>query len=304
MKNNILVIDEDIDYSKKFCNQGNKLYGDRYLFLHFSSLKSVKEYIEENKHSSLVVSSSYAGSIDDVSGGSMYVLSEDDKSVKKDGRRTYIYKLQNVKNILSVISDDLEKKDGKVNVNQGIESKLVVFYAVDYIKNKYELVKRIAKYISKKKKILIVDLDEFGNYKGKTGLSNIIFNYKEDKLDVENIEKEIEIEKNLLYIKSTTYPEDFNVVNNVDLANIMSKVRELPYDYIFVNADMSYTKNQYILNDADMIVLFKDGNSERIDKVKTHLRNENSIDISKIYEMNLSKMDREYLMDFSKGLLE
>ena len=303
MKENMLVIDEDIDYSKKFCNQGNKLYGDKYLFLYFSNLKSYKEYIENNKKGNLIMSNHLARSLDDSTSGLTFILNEDEKEVRKDGRRTHIYKLQNVKNILKQIDEELDKVEGKTVTKTKGKTKLIIFYAVDYIRNKFELVKRIAKYGSKKNRILIVDLDEFENYKGKTGLSNIIFNYKEDRLDAESIEKEVVIEKNQLIINSVTYPEDMNVISNVELANIIEKMLELPYDYIFINADASYAKNQYLFSDADAIVLLRDNNGERVDKIKTHLRSDNLIETEKICDINMSKVDRAYLIDFSKSLL-
>ena len=302
MKENILVIDEDIDYSKKFCNQGNKLYGDKYLFLYFSNLKSVKEYIEDNKKSNLIISSHLVNSLDDMTGGLTFILNEDEKEIKRDGRRTQVYKLQNVKNILKLVDEDLNQIDGKLRTITKGKTKIVIFYATDYVKNKFELVKRIAKYISKKCKVLIVDLDEFENYKGKSGLSNIIFNYKEDRLDTENIEKEIEIEKNLLIIKSVTYPEDMSVISSIDLANIIEKMTDLSYDFIFINADTSYVRSEYIFKMADEIVLIKEGNDERADKMKTHLRNDNLIDISKICEINMGRVARAYLIEVSKNI--
>lgn len=303
MKENILVVDEDIDYSKKFCNQGNKLYGDKYLFLCFSNLKSVNEFIEDNKKSNLIISSHLANSLDNVIGGLTFILSEDEKESRSDGRRIQVYKFQNVKSILKLVDEDLDKTGGKQRVATKGKTKLIIFYATDYIKNKFELVKRIARCASKKKKVLIVDLDEFENYRGKTGLSNIIFNYKEERLNAENIEKEVEIEKNLLIIKSVTYPEDMNVISSIDLAKIIEKIMELSYDYVFINADASYVRSEYIFKAADSIVLIKDGNSERADRIKTHLRSDSFIDISRVLEINMGKVDRSYLLDISKTII-
>ena len=74
-------------------------------------------------------------------------------------------------------------------------------------------------------------------------------NYKENHLTSENIEKEIVVEKNVNIIKSITYPEDFNVMTSIDLANIIGEILKLSYDYVFVNLDQSYAKSQYIFND-------------------------------------------------------
>lgn len=300
MKENVLMVNEDIDYSKRFCSQANRLYGDKYLFLYFSNLKSIKEYIEENKVRNIIISDIMLDSIDDISAGRFFVLDDKEKSVISDGKRVHIYKLQNIKNILKVIDEDIEKNQSEKKTSKKSRAKLISFYATEYQKNKLEIIKRIAKYISKKKKVLIVDFDEFENYKGKLGLSNIIYKYKEGHLDANCIEKEIETEKNQEIIKSTTYPEDFNVVSNIDLANIVSEIAELPYDYIFVNLDMSYVKSEYVIVDSDLIFLLKEEKSNRVNAIKMYLHNENQVDNKKIYELSIDKIDRAYLLNFIK----
>ena len=272
MKEIIMVMDDDPIYSKKFCNQANKLYGKKYTFLTFANLKLMRKYAEDNKVESLVVTENFIENLDDVKVKSFYILNEKDKKTRREGKKIYVYKLQNVKLILDVIDSDLNKKFEK---NKGKE----------------------------KKRVLVLDLDEFSNYKGNVGLSNIIFDYKEDMITEEKLKKEIMVEKDIDFIKSVTYPEDFNVINNIDLANIVQEIVKLGYDFVFVNADMSYIKCQYLLMDADGVVIMKDKDKEIIDMFKAYLKTENNFDYKKITEFDVGKLDKAYASAFCKYLL-
>ena len=300
MKEIIIVMDVDPIYSKKFCNQANKLLGKKYNFITFNNVKQMKKYAEDNKVEALVTTDQFVENIDDVKAKEFYLLNEKDKKTRKEGKKTYIYKLQNVKGILDVLDSDIGKKYDKNKDKLNESCKLILYYSPTHIKNKFELVKRIAKVISKKKKVLIVDFDEFDNYKGMVGLSNIIFDYKESLLDKERLMKEITTEKEQDFIKSVTYPEDFNVISNIDLANIVNEITKLNYDYIFVNADMSFVKCQYILNDADSMVLIRGKDNTKSDKFKSYLKNENQIDIKKVTILDMEKLDKAYLSAFCK----
>ena len=300
MKEIIIVMDVDPIYSKKFCNQANKLLGKKYNFITFNNVKQMKKYAEDNKVEALVTTDQFVENIDDVKAKEFYLLNEKDKKTRKEGKKTYIYKLQNVKGILDVLDSDIGKKFDKNKDKLNESCKLILYYSPTYIKNKFELVKRIAKVISKKKKVLIVDFDEFDNYKGMVGLSNIIFDYKESLLDKERLMKEITTEKEQDFIKSVTYPEDFNVISNIDLANIVNEITKLNYDYIFVNADMSFVKCQYILNDADSMVLIRGKDNTKSDKFKSYLKKENQIDIKKVTILDMEKLDKAYLSAFCK----
>lgn len=304
MKEVIMIMDEDPTYSKRFCNQANKIFGKKYTFLTFANLKLMKKYADENKVESLVVSDSYIENVDDVKVKSYYILNEKEKKLRREGKKTYVYKLQNAKSILDVIDLDLNKKNEKNKGKVNEACKLLLYYSPSYIKSKYEIVKRIAKNVSKKKKVLVLDLDEFENFKGNVGLSNIIFDYKENIISDEKLKKEIIEDKEVELIKSVTYPEDFNVINNIDLANIVNEIVKLGYDFVFVNADMSFVKCQYILNDSDKVIIMKNKNADLVDKFKSYLKGENIIDIKKITEFDVDKLDRAYLSAFCKHCME
>lgn len=303
MKKIIMILDDDPLYSKKFCNQAIKLYGKKYLFLAFNNLKAVKEYSDENKTESLIVSESFIDNIEDIKVNTFYILNEKNRTVRKEGKKLFIYKLQNIKTILEMIDvDTCKKSESEKEIDTSC--KLITFYSPITVKNKIEVLKKIAKYVSKKKKVLIVDVDEFSNYKGNVGLSNIIYDYKENELDSEKVKKEIINEKDQDYIKSTTYPEDFNVITSIDLANIVNEIRNAGYDYIFFNADNSYTKSQYIFNDSDMIILVKEKDNENMDIFKKYIKNENKNDMKKFTEFDMQKNDRAYMTAFVKQCFE
>lgn len=299
MKSIIVVFDDDPVYSKKFVNLAIKSYGKKYVFLTFSSIKALKEYANENFVEALIVGDEFTELVEDIKVNSFYILNEKDKKNSKVGKRTYVYKLQNVKTILELVDKDISVKyENKNQVNR--VCKILTFYSPVYLKNKIEILKKLTKYIPKNRKALIVDLDEFENYKGGVGLSNLIFDYKKNNLNKDIIKKEITIDKDTSFIKSVTYPEDFNVISYIDLANIVNELTNLDYDYIFINSDLSYVKSQYIINDSDYIVLIKDKDIEKFDKFKNYINTENQIDIRKILEFDLSKADKSYFQAFSK----
>ncbi|MBO6134725.1 MAG: hypothetical protein J6O09_03025, partial [Lachnospiraceae bacterium] len=181
MKESILVLNEDLDYSKRFCSKANRMYGDKYLFLFLPNLDSLKEYIKKENSKNLILSDSLVEKIDDTYNGKVFVLDEERREIQKNDNHLSIYKFQNIKNILEIVDENIERnviEDEKHFVNK---SKLVTFYGFGGMKGKTEIVKKIAKYLQKKRSVLIVDIDEFDNYKEKRGLSGIIFNYKEGK---------------------------------------------------------------------------------------------------------------------------
>lgn len=300
MKDIIAVLDLDSTYSKKFCNQAIKLMGKKYVFLNFTNIKALSEYSNENKIDCVVISDAFIENVDELKAEYVYILNEKNKKNVKEGKKTFLYKLQNIKTILDIIDEDLTKQnDAKIRRNDK-SCKLIVFYSPISVKSKIEYIKKIAKYISKKKKVLIVDMGEFSNYKGNVGLSNIIFNYKEENLNADNIKKEVTNIKEQDFIMSVTYPEDFNVINNIDIANIINEMKNVGYDYIFVNADPSYVKSQYILNDANNVIVIKGKENENYECFKKFIKLESQIDDKKYIDFDIDKNDKSYFQAFAK----
>lgn len=304
MKRTIVMMDLDPIYSKKFCNQAIKISGDEYIFLTFQNMKCLKEYLEENKVEALIISENLIDMVDDLNIDSIYILNEKIKDIKKEGKKIYVYKLQNIKQILICIENDLKKKFEK-NKREGSKgAKLVLVYSPIYIKDKGNFVRKIAKAISRKKKSLIVEIDEFDNYKGKVGLSNIIYKYKENALDIDSIKREIINEKDQDFVRSVTYPEDIACATNIDLANIMNEIKGLDYDYIFVNSDTSFNKCQYIADDADKIILIDDKENEKVKYFKNYIELENQLDYKKIINYDIGNPDSLSVSNFAKECFE
>ena len=302
MKESILVLNEDLDYSKRFCSKANRMYGDKYLFLFLPNLDSLKEYIKKENSKNLILSDSLAEKIDDTYNGKVFVLDEERKEIQKTDNHLSIYKFQNIKNILEIVDENIERNVIEDEKRFADKSKLVTFYGFGGMKGKTEIVRKIAKYLQKKRSVLIVDIDEFDNYKEKRGLSGIIFNYKEGKLDKDVIRNEIVEDRGLKMIKSVTYPEDFNVISSADLNVIINETLDLGFDYVFVNADFSYVKSQYIINDSSFVIFPEENFFETVDKVRMYLKNECKMSSKKLIMLRTEKVDRAYLLSFTKSV--
>lgn len=302
MKESILVLNEDLDYGKRFCSKANRMYGDKYLFLFLPNLDSLKEYIKKENSKNLILSDSLAEKIDDTYNGKVFVLDEERREIQKNDNHLSIYKFQNIKNILEIVDENIERNVIEDEKHFADKSKLVTFYGFGGMKGKTEIVRKIAKYLQKKRSVLIVDIDEFDNYKEKRGLSGIIFNYKEGKLDKDVIRNEIVEDRGLKMIKSVTYPEDFNVISSADLNVIINEILDLGFDYVFVNADFSYVKSQYIINDSSFVIFSEENFFETVDKVRMYLKNECKMSSKKLFMLRTEKVDRAYLLSFIKSV--
>ena len=303
MKEKICLYDIDNVYGKKFCNTATKILGDAYIFMYFKNIKALKEFATENKISGIICPIFALEEIREMDVDKFYALSETSVETYEEGKTKFIYKYQKLNNILKIIDEDREITNSKNKIVSG-KSKLIIFYTEKKINKNDEIVKKIAKSISKIKTVLLIYLDEFENYKSYKGLSNIIYLYKENNLNIDGIKHEIELDKmiNVDIIHSVTYPDDFNVVTNIDLSNIVNYIRNLDYDYLLISTDESYVKNQYILQDADQIITIRDENFDG-NVFKSYIKSQNVININKITEFVVDKTKRNQIGSFVKGLL-
>ena len=179
MKDVICIISVDNSYSKKFVSQATKLLGKKYLFLAFTSIKALIEYTHDNTVFAVVIEENLIKDYSEVKAKYFYILCEKKGEPRKDGRKTYVYKLQNAKKIFDIVDEDANKEKEEEEKLTGNANKLIAFYTpydMDMLSDK---VRKIAKYTNKKRKTLLVHLDEYSNYKSSEGFSNIIFHYKE-----------------------------------------------------------------------------------------------------------------------------
>ena len=304
MKDIICIISQDNSYSKKFVSQAMKLLGKKYLFLAFNTMKSLIEYTHENNVFAVIIEENLIKDYSEIKAKYFYILCEKKGEPRKDGRKTYIYKLQNAKKIFDVVDEDAKKEKVEEDKKTGNRNKIVAFYTPYDMDSMYDKIKKLAKYTNKKKKTLLIDLDEYSNYKSTEGLSNIIYNYKDSALDEKTITSQINFDGDVDTIHSVSYPEDFSVITNVDLSNIISSIKSLDYEYIFLVLDNSFVKNQYIFNDADkIVVMYNDIKKvDRIDKFKSYVKSQNSFDINKIINYKENPQIKNFNQVFARDV--
>lgn len=298
MKETICFIDTNEKYVKKLNNYAIKKYGKDYLFLCFSNVKSLIDYTEDNKVKSVVLSHDFEKDIKYISSKFYYVQTEKKGESKKDGNIKYIYKYQKADELLKNIDNDI-KKDSEKNIKIKSKTKIVVFYSPYQSKDKIDKLYKLYRHISKKKNVLLVDLDEYNNFMGDTGFSNIIYKYKENLLTYEAMISEIKEEEGIKIIKGVSYPEDYAVINNVDLSNIISEFREIEYDYIFVDCDISFLRNQYLFVDCDYLLVFDGGkqDTKRSDIFMKYIEEQNMINIKKVKRFNKDNNEKQSIQN-------
>ena len=113
MKDIICIISADGSYSKKFVSQATKLLGKKYLFLAFTSIKALIEYTHDNNVFAVIIEENTIKDFSEVKAKYFYILCEKKGEPRKDGRKTYVYKLQNAKKIFDKLKIKAVGTDGK-----------------------------------------------------------------------------------------------------------------------------------------------------------------------------------------------
>ena len=299
MDTKICVFTDNIDYNKKFCSVANKLYKNKMIFIYFNDLKSLQEYINDKENSTIIVDEKVYDDFRNINintTNSKIITLTENKSLIKDNN--YIYKYQNINNLLNCIVENIGT-DQILNINN---KKVIVYINIDQNKTNENIVKKIIKNISKKTNTLYINLLDFENYKNNHGISNIIYQYKNDKLNIDTIAYEIEDKINntinVDVLHSVSFPEDFNVINSLDMLSIFEMIYKLEYEIFFINVDFNFTKIQYLLNNINYI-LFNNKNNIYINVLKNHIKDDYSIDNDKIIEI---KIDENNKIDIKKIL--
>lgn len=302
MKDIICILDDDNIYAKKFSNIATKMYGKNYLFLAFIDINNLIEYSKDNLITSIITNGNYEEETKNIKARFVYILTEANNSVHKDGRYTYLYKYQNIKKILDVVDKDIKALYDKHKQRSDLDTQIIAFYSPYECVEINDFLYKATKYLSKDDKTLLVNFDEYSNFKSNIGLSNIIYEYKENSLTIDNIKHEILNEKEIDIIKSVAFPDDFNVLTNIDLSNIINSFRMLDYKYIILNLDMSFVKNEYIMAESDKFILyqFEECNKSKIDIVKSYMKSQCLIDMAKLYSVFIDKNKRNYIRNFIK----
>lgn len=304
MKTKICVYDTDFIYGKRFCNAAMRIMGSKYIFMYFKDIKSLNEFKVENDVKAIITNSNHIEEVRELDVDFYYILTENDQGFLKEGKIKYIYKYQKINKILEAIDGDIKKMKDSLKIANEKKSKLIVIYAPEKFKD-YELVtKKFIKAMSKKNNILYVRTEEYENFKGNIGFSNLIYQFKEDNLTMSSIKHEI-INDNVLgvdILHSVAYPEDYNVINNMDFCNILNQIRDIEYEYVIVSLDESYVKNQYLFIDSDRIILIREPDMKVANIFKSYIKSQNSKELKKITEIVIDKNDKNQIKDLVKGL--
>ena len=305
MKDIVCILDEDNNYTKKFSNIATKIYGKEYVFLSFTDIKNLIDYAQNNAVTSIITNMNYAEEIKQIKSRFIYILKDVHNDILRDGRYVYLYKYQNIKKILEVVDKDIKALYDKHKQRSDLDTEIIAFYSPYEYREIGEFLIRVIKYLSKNDKTLLVNLDEYSNYKSNIGLSNIIYEYKEHNLTIDAIKHEIINDKGIDIINSVSYPDDFNVLTNIDLSNIVNSIRMLDYKYIILNLDTSFVKNEYVMVEADKLIIyqFNDNDKHRLDAFKSYIKSQCLIDMSKLYTVFIDKAKKNYIRSFVKDYL-
>ena len=302
MKDIICILDDDNNYTKKFSNTATKICGKEYVFLSFTDIKKLKDYAQNNAVTSIITNILYEEETKNIKTSFIYILKDVNSNILRDGRYIYLYKYQNINKILEVVDRDIKSLYDKHKQRSELDTEIIVFYSpYEYIETEDFLMK-LTKYLSKTDKTLLVNLDEFSNYKSNIGFSNIIYEYKENNLNIDCIKHEITNDKGIDIINSVSYPDDFNVITNIDLSNIINSTRMLDYKYIILKLDTYFVKNEYVMVEADKLILyqFDENDKQRLDALKSYIKSQCLIDMSKLYTVFIDKTKRNYTRSFVK----
>lgn len=305
MKDIVCILDDDNNYTKKFSNIATKIYGKDYLFLAFNNIKNLIEYSENNVVTSIITGIHYEEEMKIIKARFVYILKEVNNNILKDGRFTYLYKYQNIKNILEIVDKDIKSLYDKHKQRSEQDTEIIAFYSPYEYREINEFLIKLSKYLNKTYKTLIINTDEYSNYKSNIGLSNIIYEYKENNLSIDNIKHEIANDKGIDIINSVSYPDDFNVITNIDLSNIANSIRMLDYKYIIINMDTSFVKNEYMMVEADKLVLyqFNDNDKDRFDLFRSYVKSQCLIDMNKLYSVFIDKSKKNCVRAFVKDYI-
>ena len=175
MKLKICIYDTDLTYGKKFCNASMRIMGSKYIFMYFKDIKSLNEFRVENDVKAIITNSNHIEEVRELDVDFYYILTENDQGVLKEGKIKYVYKYQKINKILEVIDSDIKKISSDFKSGFDKKSKLIVLYSPERFKDYEMVIKKFIKVISKKNNVLCIRTEEYENYKGNIGFSNLIY---------------------------------------------------------------------------------------------------------------------------------
>lgn len=303
MKNNICFYEKEIDYLKKFNKVVNKIKNNNSIYLYFNNIDNLNEFIEHENVSAIIIDEKDKNIIDELKNKNINIcIMSENKNINDNDEIKYLYKYQNVNEIINSINLYINNKNLEINDNSN--KRILLIWNIFQNNSDEILIKKILKSFNKSHKTLYINITDFENYKNINGLSNIIYSYKNKTLTLNIIKNQIIFDDtyNIDIIHSTTFPEDFNYINNSDLCSILQEIIKLDYEYFIIQTDGSFIKNQYVLNIISKVVMFKSIDSTYYNNLKKYLVNHNLIENNKIFELNKNDNEKFSIKEIIKNL--
>lgn len=303
MKDIVCIYDNNEKYAKKLTNLAIKNYGKDYIFLTFSNIQSLIDYTENNKVKASLIENTNIKDLSNVKCSAYFILVDNKKSEELSGNIKYIFKFQSAEEVLKIVIGSI-----KSDIVEAVEtnSKIFTFYSPYQTKSKTDKIQKLYKLLSKDKRVLIVSLDEFSNFKSDKGMSNIIYKYKDNGITKDYVLSQINSDNGIEKIGSVKFPEDLSVVSNYELCNIILNLKIAGYDYIFVDADESFVNNQYLFADSNKVVVIDNNlkDNTKVDTFIKYIEERKMINMKKLYHITKEKEDKKGLEGILKDILK
>lgn len=301
MKKSILILDSDISYAKKISNYGIKYKGKEYIFLFFSNVSSFEKYQGKNKSAISLINIDLIDKIKSINSEMLFIMTNEIgqeklhiKSIEKlfendNIHIAYIYKFSSAQQIFDYCINEYKK-----NYKENIENKTISYLVFSPIGRcgKTILSYAFASELSKSKKVLYISLNSYESMGCEHGLSQVIYDFKNNKLTYENLIKQIDLQGNLSILYGVSHPEDMSQVSPEEIDKIVSEIISLMnFDIIVIDSDNNYSKSFYLFSSCDTIILptLKDEISkQKKNKFLSFIKEQNIFDISKIKEIDMS----------------
>lgn len=301
MKKTILILDSDMQYAKKISNYGIKYKGKEFIFVFFSDANLFEKYQNENPPSITLINIDMIPKIKKLQTDILFIMTNEKNcnNLKLKGNNEilentsfpikFIYKYSSAEEIFNTCINEYIKISPP---SQAHKSKIYLVFSPIGRCGKTIFSYAFAHELSKTNSVLYISLNNYESMGSKTGLSQIIYNYKNGRLNFENIKEQIIAHDNLSILYGVTFPEDLYIVSPEELDKIINEISNImSYDYIILDSDNNYLKSHYLFSSCDKIIfptLKDDISQEKKSKFLNFIKEENTFDTSKILEIDMS----------------
>lgn len=301
MKKSILILDNDIQYAKKISNYGIKYKGKEYIFLFFTSPVAFEKYQSKNKSAMSLINIDLIDKVKSLNSEMLFIITNEQGQeklhikcfeklfVNDNIHIDYIYKFSSAQQILDYCIDEYKKNYKENNSNK--TKSYLIFSPIGRC-GKTILSYAFASELSKTKNVLYISLNSYESMGCEHGLSQVIYDFKNNKLTYENLIKQIDTQGNLYILYGVSHPEDISQVTPEEIDKIINEIISLmDFDIIVIDSDNNYSKSFYLFSSCDTIILptLKDDISkQKKNKFLNFVKEQNIFEISKIKEIDMS----------------